>query len=165
MKTLYIHGLDSSPKQEKTEIMQQYSNVIALHLNYREQPDSFDILSDVIERESITHIIGSSLGGYLGFWLAEKYALPCLLFNPAIGMKSIELNIKIDNGKCPNRLIVVGENDDTVLPKETLNFLQSHDSSYCKQRVVMCNDLAHQIDLGTFEEFVWTFFKNKVPLK
>lgn len=158
MRTLYIHGLDSSPKIEKTEIIQQYSKVVALHLNYKEQPDSFDILCSTIENESITHIIGSSLGGYLGFWLAEKYALPCLLFNPAIGMRSLELNITIENGKCPNRLIVIGENDDTVLPKETLDFLKSYDSSYCKQRVVLCNDLAHQIDLITFEEFIRKFY-------
>ena len=158
MNTLYIHGLDSSPKPEKTAIINSYSHVEALHLDYRKQPDSFDILSKLIIEKKISHIIGSSLGGYLGFWLAERFGLPCLLFNPAIGLRSIELNIEVDNRTCPYRLIVIGEKDDVVIPKTTLSFLKKHKSDHCKQRIVICNDLAHQIDLDTFKEFTDCFY-------
>ncbi len=158
MNTLYIHGLDSSPKVEKTTIINTYSSVEALHLDYRKQPDSFEILSKLIIDKKISHIIGSSLGGYLGFWLAEEFGLPCLLFNPAIGLRSIELNIEVDNRACPYRLIVIGEKDDVVIPKTTLLFLKKHKSDHCKQRIVICNDLAHQIDLDTFKEFVVRFY-------
>ena len=162
MITLYIHGLDSSPKLEKTAIINTYSSVEALHLDYRKQPDSFDILSKLIIDKKISHIIGSSLGGYLGFWLAERFGLPCLLFNPAIGLRSIELNIDVKNRTCPNRLIVIGEKDDVVTPKTTLSFLKEHKSDNCKQRIITCNDLAHQIDLDTFKEFVDYFFYAEV---
>ena len=158
MNTLYIHGLDSSPKVEKTNIINAYSPVEALHLDYRKQPDSFEILSKLIIDKKISHIIGSSLGGYLGFWLAEEFGLPCLLFNPAIGLRSIELNIEVDNRTCPYRLIVIGEKDDVVIPKSTLLFLKKHKSTLCKQRIITCNDLAHQIDLDTFKEFTDCFY-------
>ena len=50
MKTLYIHGLDSSPKPEKIRLIKPYSNVSALHLRYKNQPDSFEILSALIQK-------------------------------------------------------------------------------------------------------------------
>ena len=59
MNTLYIHGLESSPKVEKTTIIKAYSSVEALHLDYRKQPDSFEILSKLIIDKKISHIIGS----------------------------------------------------------------------------------------------------------
>ena len=158
MNTLYIHGLDSSPKKEKTALINTYSHVEALHLDYRKQPDAFEILSKLILEKNISHIIGSSLGGYLGFWLGEKFGLPGLLFNPAIGLRSIELNIDVKKRLCPKRLIVIGEKDDVVIPKTTLSFLKDHKSYECKQRIVLCNDLAHQIDLDTFKEFVDQFY-------
>ena len=158
MKTLYIHGLDSSPKPEKIRLIKPYSNVSALHLDYKNQPDSFEILSALIQKEAITHIIGSSLGGYLGFWLGEKYGLPVLLFNPAIGMQNKELNIFIKQGQCPYRIIVLGAKDDRVPPNMTYDFLKKYDHNHTTQRIVECNKLGHQIDLQTFEEFVVSFY-------
>ena len=158
MNTLYIHGLDSSPKKEKTAIINKYSHVEALHLDYRKQPDAFEILCKLIVEKNISLIIGSSLGGYLGFWLGEKFGLPCLLFNPAIGLRSVELKINVIKRTCPKRLIVIGENDDVVIPQTSLSFLKEHKSDNCKQRIILCNDLAHQIDLVTFKEFVNLFY-------
>jgi len=161
MNTLYIHGLDSSPKPEKTRLIKPYSDVTALHLDYRNQPDSFEILSEVINKEDVTHIIGSSMGGYLGFWLGEKHGLPVMLFNPAIGMQNKELNIFIKHGKCPYRLIVLGAQDDRVPPHMTYTFLKKHNHNHTVQRVVECNNLGHQIDLQTFEEFVTCFYSTQ----
>ena len=156
--TLYIHGLDSSPNPDKLSIIQKYSETKALHLDYRNQSDAFDVLSELIEKEGVTHIVGSSLGGFLGFWLAEKYGLSCLLFNPAIGMKTIEMKHEQHFGKCPKRLIVIGQKDNVVLPETTMRFLESHPSSNCDQRIALCNNLEHQIDLNTFKEFASCFF-------
>ena len=156
--TLYIHGLDSSPKAEKLACIQKHSQTKALHLDYRNTPDAFDVLSNLIEKEGVTHIVGSSFGGFLGFWLAEKYGLPCLLFNPAIGMKTIEMKHEQHFGNCPQRLVIIGQKDNVVLPETTLRFLDSHPSSNRTQRIVLCNNLEHQIDLSTFGEFVDYFF-------
>ncbi len=85
MKTLYIHGLDSYPVPEKTQIMKDAGlTVVALHINYREQLAVYETLKDTSIRKKVKFIIGSSLGGYLAYWLAEDLGLPCLLFNPAM---------------------------------------------------------------------------------
>jgi len=84
LKILYIHGLDSSPNMERIQFLEKLGHeVFALHLDYRNEPKTVELLSHLIEDKEIDYIVGSSLGGYLGFWLSEKYCLPSLLFNPA----------------------------------------------------------------------------------
>jgi predicted esterase YcpF (UPF0227 family) len=89
MNTLYIHGLESSPVPGKIEIMQKLGlEVTALHLDYFLKPDSFEILKNEAIKNYVEFIIGSSYGGFLGYWLAEDLGLPCLLFNPAMAYKT-----------------------------------------------------------------------------
>ena len=160
-KTLYIHGLDSSPKKDKLEMIEKFSEVEALHLDYREQPDTFKILSDLIVEKDVTHIIGSSFGGFLGFWLAEKHGIPCLLFNPALAMGA-EMKHEENSNHCPRRLVVLGERDDVVDPNVTFSFLKNHPRDKCIERVVWCNELGHRIDTDTFWEFTNYLFQPSV---
>ncbi len=156
--TLYIHGLESHPKKEKLEVIEQFSKVEALHINYFENPNTFKVLSDLIVEKKITHIIGSSFGDFLGFWLAEKHGLPCLLFNPAIAAKSLEMEHEKHSNNCPLRLVVIGDKDDVVEPILTVNLLEKHPSENCLERIISCNDLGHRIDMKTFTEFIRYFF-------
>jgi len=156
--TLYIHGLESHPKKEKLELIEQFSKVLALHINYFESPNTFKKLSELIVEREITHIIGSSFGGFLGFWLSEKHGLPCLLFNPAIAIKSLDMEHEKHNDNCPLRLVILGVRDEVVDPILTINFLKEHPTENCTQRIISCNDLAHRIDMKTFKEFNQYFF-------
>lgn len=159
MRTLYIHGLNSHPKKEKLEVIEQYSRVEALHIAYDETPEAFNVLSDTITEHSITHIVGSSFGGFLGFWLAEKYSLPCLLFNPAVAMKSLEMAHENHTNRCPLRMVVLGAKDDVVDPVLTVQFLDTHPSETCVQRIINCKDLGHKININTFREFTQYFYQ------
>jgi predicted esterase YcpF (UPF0227 family) len=88
---LYIHGLDSSPLKEKLDILKGAGmNVFALHIDYRNQKNSYDLLENFAKKNEINFIVGSSLGGYIGFWLAEQLGIPCLLLNPALAYRSID---------------------------------------------------------------------------
>ena len=158
LKTLYIHGLNSSPNRDKLKLIKQFSDVEALHINYIETPHTFDLLSDCITKLKINHIIGSSFGGFLGFWLAEKYGLPCLLFNPALAVKSLEMKLEKYTNRCPKRIVVLGSKDDTVDPILTNKFLQRHPSSLCVQRIIECNNLEHRIPVEVFKEFTYYFY-------
>ncbi len=159
MKTLYIHGLDSSPKPEKITILKNLGlEVFALHIDYRSDNDTcYKTLKRYAQENSIEFIIGSSLGGFLGFYLSEDLAIPCLLFNPAMHFPTLEIEKpKVNLGICPKRLVVLGEQDSTVDPRQNWTFFKSLDGNGTQQRVLSCNWLAHNIDFSTFREMtIW----------
>jgi uncharacterized protein len=161
MRTLYIHGLDSSPKSEKIQILTDNKLVVsALLLDYRKEKQVYEkIRKAAIDMDS-EFIIGSSLGGYLGYWLSQDLKIPCLLFNPAI---HYEANFgwmipQIEEKGCPIRLVALGANDDIVDSDRNWNYFnQLNDGA--KQKVIKCNWLSHEIDLDTFAEIVnWATF-------
>lgn len=87
----YIHGFNSSPQSAKARLLQQAVDAmpgVQLHvpaLPYDPQR-SIDILKAEVEHclpESIG-LVGSSMGGFYGTWLAEHYDLPLILINPAV---------------------------------------------------------------------------------
>jgi len=162
IKTVYIHGLDSEPRPEKLEIMAQAGlEVSALHIDYRTEKSAYSILKQLVTEKKAELIIGSSLGGMLGFWLSEELGLPCLLFNPAMEFHSIEMNIpKITTQKCPLRIVVLGENDDVVDPLANKKFFTSREHTGLDQKVLMCSWLGHSIDFQTFEEMVFFAARN-----
>ncbi|MEM6262201.1 MAG: YqiA/YcfP family alpha/beta fold hydrolase [Bacteroidota bacterium] len=155
MKILYIHGLDSSPTPEKLQIIRNYGHeVCALHLNYREEPECYNILLKFAQDEQAQGIVGSSFGGFLGFWIAETLGLPCLLFNPALYFDNIPLTFDKNVANCPARFVVLGDQDERVDPNLNWTFLKEVERPSCHQRVTRCQWLAHQIDLETFDESV-----------
>lgn len=87
----YIHGFNSSPQSAKARIL---GDAVApmpwvqLHvpgLPYDPQR-SIDILKAEVEAclPEPVGLVGSSMGGFYGTWLAEHYNLPLVLVNPAI---------------------------------------------------------------------------------
>jgi len=167
MKTLYIHGLDSFPIPEKKKILIKAGlEVVALHINYRQKLGIYEILKDAIIQKNVGFIIGSSLGGFLGYWLAEDMGLPCLLFNPAMSKKRTVFYSKIPvikKPKCPARYVVLGAQDKLLDPDKTLTLLKKIRRDDLHQQIVTCEWLGHQIDLFTFDEMVnWALYSLKV---
>ena len=157
INTLYIHGLDSSPNNAKMIAIGEYGGVKGLHLNYRKQADAFQLLDKAIIENEITHIVGSSMGGYLGFYLAHKHQLPCLLFNPALTERSVQLEVeKVDN-ECPERIIVLGIKDEIVNPNDTMRFLEKTEFIATKHELILNQTLEHQIPLDVFRKAVQYF--------
>lgn len=158
MKILYIHGLDSSPNPQRISYMQDLGHeTLALHLDYRKQPDAYHLLHTLAREEGVKGIVGSSLGGCLGFWLGEDLGLPCLLFNPAMWLTPEEIGISADLARrCPKRYVVLGDLDERVNPDENWAFFALPENQAPHQRVIRSMGLGHQIDALTFEEtFRW----------
>lgn len=154
MKVLYIHGLDSKPNTTKLKIIESFGcKAFARHIHYRTTPDSFAILDKYIVDNKIAFIIGSSLGGKLGYWLSEYEGLPCLLFNPAIKSNTnVNLEIpEIITGQCPIRFIVFGEKDTVVDPERNEVFFRNNRHEKQVQKFLKLEWLGHQIDEVTFE--------------
>ncbi|WP_417761748.1 YqiA/YcfP family alpha/beta fold hydrolase [Shewanella sp.] len=91
---LYIHGFNSSPLSEKARLTQAY---IAQHhadvrLEIPQLPSTpaaaLALLTQLVEAAIAANeplrFIGSSLGGYLASYLAERYGGKAALINPAV---------------------------------------------------------------------------------
>ena len=166
MKTLYIHGLDSFPVPEKCDILRKHGlDPVSLHLNYRETLGIYETLKDAILQKDVKFIIGSSVGGYLGYLLAEEMGLPCLLFNPAMQYTDVFYSKmpQITEHNCPTRYIVLGGKDKEVDPIENLYHFKKMERKGLEQLIITCEWLGHQIDFLTFDEMVnWATYSLKI---
>jgi len=85
--TIYIHGFGSSGQGGKSTQFREYFRgidepFIAPSLSYVPEL-AIATLEELIESYDEVTLMGSSLGGYYGMYLAEKYALRCVLINPS----------------------------------------------------------------------------------
>jgi len=85
--TIYIHGFGSSGEGGKSTQFREYfrsidESFIAPSLSYVPEL-AIATLEELIESYDEVTLMGSSLGGYYGMYLAEKYALRCVLINPS----------------------------------------------------------------------------------
>lgn len=152
MRILYIHGLDSSPNPERiAELKLRGHQVSALHIDYRRQPDVYQLLRTKALQDQTEWIIGSSLGGFIGFWLSEDLALPCLLFNPAMHVSLVEAQISPEMERnCPERWVLIGSDDEVVDPEASCLFFRNPDHQAPLQQVHVCQGMGHQIERSIF---------------
>lgn len=88
---LYIHGFGSSGEAYKASQFRRFcaeNNIRFLAPSLPTVPDlAIRTLEELVETlraiENIA-VIGSSLGGYYSMYLSSKYAIPCVLINPAV---------------------------------------------------------------------------------
>ncbi|RLU01376.1 YqiA/YcfP family alpha/beta fold hydrolase [Ketobacter sp.] len=87
----YIHGFNSSPQSAKARILgEAVASMPGVQLHVPGLPydpqRSIDILKSAVEAclPQPVGLVGSSMGGFYGTWLAEHYDLPLVLVNPAI---------------------------------------------------------------------------------
>ena len=87
----YVHGFNSSPQSAKAQLLGravQDNAKIQFHvptLSY-DPKRAIDILCEAVEAclPNAIGLVGSSMGGFYGTWVAEKYDLPLVLINPAV---------------------------------------------------------------------------------
>jgi len=107
--TIFIHGFGSSGLNGKATLFREYFKkinkpYIAPSLSYVPKL-AVSTLEELIEsykqKEEVT-LIGSSLGGYYGIYLSEKYGLKTVLINPATNSaKTLQRAIN-SKGYAPN---------------------------------------------------------------
>jgi hypothetical protein len=161
MNILYLHGLDSNLSDEKKVILEPFGNIIAPDLDYRANPNMIETLHTEYKNQNIDVIIGSSMGGFAGFYLSKLMQIPALLFNPALPYRtSVLQNIPIIN-KGHNHLlqIVIGNQDDVILAKDNLEFITKLLPLKNDFRLHLLSELGHGIPIAVFESEVNLFFR------
>lgn len=152
MKALYIHGFQSSPVPTKVKALEEiFGEVIAPHIDWEDETRRqglFQELDNVIKTEGVTHVIGSSMGGQMAFYLATRNNLDALCFNPAFGVRYDDFGYELNKDFDSNILIVLGKNDDVVDPERSHEFLRSN-GIYNKVQLAI-EDIGHQISLPVF---------------
>lgn len=162
MNILFLHGLESKLSDEKRAILESYGTVFAPDLEYKSNPNVIQNLYDEYKDQDINAIIGSSMGGFAGFHLANSLGICALLYNPALPYRNnVVQNIPIHLSKkhSPLMRIVLGGRDDVVNAKDNLAFLSQNFSDLKDCSIEIINALGHQIPVDIFEAQTEAFFK------
>src|SRR5690606_4019373 len=102
----------------------------------------------------INAIIGSSMGGFVGYYIADALQRPALLFNPALAYRSVPQEIPAIEKNFPKlKHIILGAKDETIDPKDTLHFL-AEKLDVDEFSIKIRQDLAHRIPEEIFREEV-----------
>ena len=92
----YIHGFNSSPQSTKARILGAAAEALP-QVHYQVPALPYDPEGALANLQGAVEpclpqpvgLVGSSMGGFYGTWLAEHYNLPLVLVNPAV--KPVEL--------------------------------------------------------------------------
>jgi esterase/lipase len=162
MNILFLHGLESKLSPAKRVILEKYGTVIAPDLDYNSNPDTIQNLYNEFKNKEINVIVGSSMGGFAGFYLANSFGVCALLYNPALPYRNnVVQNIPSDLPKkrSPLMRIVLGGQDDVIKAKDNLVFLSQNFSELKECTIQIINELAHQIPVPIFEKQTEYFFE------
>ncbi|WP_139856327.1 YqiA/YcfP family alpha/beta fold hydrolase [Aequorivita sinensis] len=164
MNILYLHGLDSSLNAEKRAILEKYGTVYSPQIDYRNDESSIESLINLYKDKDIDSVIGSSMGGFAAYYVADKFQRPALLFNPALAYRSVHQEVPdIKNPLSNLKHLVLGAKDEVIDPKSTLEFL-SNSIGIDNYNIKIRQDLQHRIPEEIFEVEVKAFFR-KLLLK
>ncbi len=158
MKILFLHGLESKLNVDKRKVLEEFGKVLAPDINYSGDNKIIDSLFKKYEDQEIDIIIGSSMGGFTGFYLASKLRVAALLFNPALPYRSVVQEIPDSKASFYKPIhIILGMHDPIIKYSDTKDFLRVNDYEY-DVKVSLRTDLEHRIPFAIFDEEIRRFF-------
>ncbi len=162
MNLLYLHGLGSSPRPDKVAILESLAtNVWAPQLYYRKSNTVFSELLPEAIRQKIDFIVGSSAGGFMGYWLSKHLNCDALLYNPALAFQSVMqqiIPVEASQKYEKKYQIILGQQDNVIPPQSTIDYLQKNDQSE-HYSIDLHEHLGHQIDIDTFKSTCQQYIK------
>ncbi len=147
MTTLYLHGLNSTNQNNRTDWLQQFGKVVNPLLSYQNIPIAYRHLEKLVQKFHPDVIVGSSMGGYLGFHLGNYYRIPTILLNPALIMTTL---VRPDNRALATdtkHTISLGKKDIVINPQLTKNLLDSWQTHY----QIFEFDMGHETNFEVFK--------------
>jgi pimeloyl-ACP methyl ester carboxylesterase len=163
-KILYLHGLDGSLSREKKEALERYFQIIAPTLDYRNIPNMFEVLSNLLVSENAETVIGNSMGGRFAYYLSLKHSVPALCFNPALGFCPIRIDLPELKPNNNPIVFVLGGQDDTVPAVDNFEWIRQNPNQHFVLK--WYNEMGHRVDIKTFryevEAFAENYFNKKI---
>lgn len=145
MKITYFHGRGESFDETKYKILSKFGDeVLYPDINFNDK----NLISNFSQSIEPSLIVGSSMGGYIGYHVSNMLSCPALLINPSIFFKSgAEFrpndNIRIDQRKH----FIISQKDEIIDIKRTLKFL--NEFNFKDDSIKIHNEL---ISLDVFEK-------------
>ena len=160
LKTAYLHGLESNNIGAKNEWLRTFSDVYDPLINYWQKNIYLDIKNTLVKYNPDL-IIGSSMGGFFAYNLAQELNIPAVLFNPAIHSRSFTPDL---NGleKCnfkPPIHFVFGEADDLIDPKTSIEIIAKN--GYTKNNYIVLPH-GHRTPYEVFVREISEFVSNYI---
>ena len=121
-KIMYIHGLESSQGGPKVDVLEKHFEVLAPKCDYK---DNENIFFDLLSQAQLFQpdiIIGSSMGGYMAYYISQHIDKPIILFNPALAHQPIKRKIEWGPNK-PDVYLGLGFYDEVVPSFSCFNIL------------------------------------------
>jgi predicted esterase YcpF (UPF0227 family) len=125
LNVLYFHGLGGGGSEFIEDVMMGYLDVkselvyptLDYDLIYQSGINPIEVYSKL---DYIDVVVGNSMGGFIGYQVAKRLNVPCLLYNPALMETTLSYNmfgknLKEVEDKGNLNYIVVGDMD-TVVP-------------------------------------------------
>jgi uncharacterized protein len=148
MKVAFFHGLDSPALSEKSFVLREtFDEVYDPSMDYK-NPLMFDKVLKHLQDNPVDLLIGSSMGGYFAYCLSTILGTRTLLFNPAVHSRPLDPVVSL-GGKDSNHLIVLGNSDTVITPKETELFF--NDVSGVN---IIREDIGHTIPIEVFKKYI-----------
>ncbi len=165
MNILYIYGLDSKLSPEKRSFLENFGEVLTPEVDYYSDPLAIESILNQMKDKKIHAVIGSSMGGFAGFYISTFLGVPALLFNPALEKRSVEQEVphQIITGRTRKK-ILLGAIDDVIDPSDTLRFLSRNYNEHTDFHLHIMPGLTHNIPVNVFEDKVKEFFSTYFDL-
>ena len=160
MNILYLHGLESKLSPEKRAILEQYGKVLAPDLDYHNNPSTIESILKDHSEEKIDAVVGSSMGGFAGYYLSSLLNIPALLFNPALYARTVEQRIPPLLGRVKHfKRIIIGLEDEVVNPIRSVVFLGENLEVEVDLDIRVRTGMAHRVPVDVFEQELEDFFR------
>lgn len=159
MRILYLHGLESKLSLEKRLILEEFGEVIAPDLDYFVDENCIELVYEKYKNDNFDIIIGSSMGGFAGFYLSQMMNKPAFLFNPALKERSVFQEIPNRNFYKTKITILLGAKDDVVPNEKTLDFLETYKTD-SQITILMNQEMAHGVPISVFKNELSNYLKN-----
>lgn len=154
MKIAYFHGLESKVGGPKPNWLQAEGHEVwAPPMPYKSQPLLFEMTQKAVLEQEIELLVGSSMGGYFAYHLARLLDIPALLFNPALGVRSVKVKADQSGEETPLLLLAFGQNDQLIAPTSSQAFLAANWSKK-EQLHYLWGEHGHRTPLPFFQQGV-----------